>query len=152
MTVSVLLDYLTDQGTARRLTLRPGTTWAVAVSAIEVAESQRPSDTFLRARWKKGVGGAMTDVFRSYCTRLLSASRPTFATSPIPTVIPRVAPRWVAAAFDAALAKAAPGGRIEISGAKAEAYDALSPRRERAAEGGGIGGEVPDNRVRNRLN
>ena len=58
MTVSRLLDHLTEQGTARPLPSRPGTIRAVTVGPIEVAESQRPSDTFMRARWKERVRGS----------------------------------------------------------------------------------------------
>ena len=58
MTASALLDHLTERGTARPLPPRPGTTRAVAIGPIEVAESQRPSDTFMRARWKERVRGS----------------------------------------------------------------------------------------------
>ena len=60
MTASALLDHLTERGTARPLSPRPGTTRAVAVGAIELAESQRSSDTFMRARWKERVRRAAT--------------------------------------------------------------------------------------------
>ena len=60
MIASVLVDQLTEQGTARPLPLRPGTTRTVAVGAIEVAESERPSDTFMRARWKERARGSST--------------------------------------------------------------------------------------------
>ena len=60
MTASSLLDNLTEQGAARPLPPRPGTTRAIAVGTIEVAEAQRSSDTFMRARWKERVRGSAT--------------------------------------------------------------------------------------------
>ena len=60
MTASTLLDNLTDQGAARPVPPRPGTTRAIAVGAIEIAESQRSSDTFMRARWRDRVRGFAT--------------------------------------------------------------------------------------------
>lgn len=60
MTASALLDNLTEQGTARPLTSRPGTTRAVGVGPIEIAECERSSDTFMRARWNERVRGAAT--------------------------------------------------------------------------------------------
>ena len=60
MTASTLLDNLTEQGAARPLPPRPGTTRAIAVGTIEVAEAQRSSDTFMRARWKERVRGSAT--------------------------------------------------------------------------------------------
>ena len=60
MTASTLLNNLTDVGAARPRPPRPGTTRAVAIGAIEVAESQRSSDTFMRARWKDRARGSAT--------------------------------------------------------------------------------------------
>ena len=60
MTASTLLDHLTERSAARPLPARPGSTHAVAIGAIEVAESQRSSDTFMRARWKERVRGSAT--------------------------------------------------------------------------------------------
>ena len=60
MTASTLLDNLTEQGAARPLPPRPGATRAIAVGAIEVAEAQRASERFMRARWKERVRGSAT--------------------------------------------------------------------------------------------
>ena len=60
MTASTLLDNLAEQGATRSVPPRLGTTRAIAVGAIEVAESQRSSDTFMRARWKDRVRGSAT--------------------------------------------------------------------------------------------
>lgn len=60
MTASTLLDNLTEQGAARPRPPRLGTRRAIAIGAIEVAESQRSSDTFMRARWKDRVRSSAT--------------------------------------------------------------------------------------------
>ena len=60
MTASSLLDHLTEHSAARPLPPRSGTTRAIAIGDIEIAESQRSSDTFMRARWKERVRGSAT--------------------------------------------------------------------------------------------
>ena len=60
MTASSLLSHLTEQAAARPLPPRPGTTRAISIGDIEIAESQRSSDTFMRARWKERVRGSAT--------------------------------------------------------------------------------------------
>ena len=60
MTTSALLDQLTEQAAVRPLPPRPGTTRAIAIGEVEIAESQRSSDTFMRARWKERVRGSAT--------------------------------------------------------------------------------------------
>ena len=60
MTASELLDHIAGIGLGRPGPSHPGTVGAVVLGAIEIAESERPSDTFLRARWKDRVGGAAT--------------------------------------------------------------------------------------------
>ena len=58
MTASTLLDQLTERGIAHPLGPRPGATRAIVVGTIEIAECQRASDTFMRARWRQRVGGS----------------------------------------------------------------------------------------------
>ena len=60
MTASTLFDHFTEQAAARPLPPRPGTTRAIAVGAIEVAEAQRATERFMRARWKQRVRGSGT--------------------------------------------------------------------------------------------
>ena len=60
MTASTLFDHLTEQAAARPLPPRPGTTRAITVGAIQVAESQRASERSMRARWKERVRGSAT--------------------------------------------------------------------------------------------
>ena len=55
-----LIEHLTQAGLARPRSASSGTVRTVALGPIEVAESERPSDTFMRARWKEGVGGGAT--------------------------------------------------------------------------------------------
>ena len=57
MTAAQLLDYLVELGLARLRSSRPGTRRVVAVGPLEIAHAERPSDTFMRARWKQRVGG-----------------------------------------------------------------------------------------------
>ena len=60
MNASDLLDHLAELGVARRRASAPGTARAQVVGSIEVAEAERSSDTFLRARWWERVGSAAT--------------------------------------------------------------------------------------------
>ena len=60
MTASDCLDHLSTQGLARPRPGRSGITSAVAVGSIEVAEAERSSDTFMRARWRERVAGTAT--------------------------------------------------------------------------------------------
>ena len=60
MTASSFFEHLTEHGTARSLPSRSGTTRAVAIGSIEVAESSRASEPFMRARWKERVRGSAT--------------------------------------------------------------------------------------------
>ena len=60
MNASELIQHLAQIGLARPRSVRPGILQAVAIGPIEVAVAQRPSDTFMRARWKERVGGSAT--------------------------------------------------------------------------------------------
>ena len=57
MTAAHLLDYLTELGLARPKSSRPGTVRALAIGPLEIAQAERASDTFMRARWRQRVGG-----------------------------------------------------------------------------------------------
>ena len=60
MTASALLDHLATQGLGKPRSSRPGTTRALAIGPIEIAEAKRSSDTFMRARWRERVAGSAT--------------------------------------------------------------------------------------------
>ena len=60
MTASELLQQLAQLGLARPRPPRRGIVQAVVIGPIEVAVGKRPSDTFMRARWKERVGGTAT--------------------------------------------------------------------------------------------
>ena len=60
MNASELLQHLAQVGLARARSARPGIVQAMAIGSIEVAVAERPSDTFMRARWKESVGGTAT--------------------------------------------------------------------------------------------
>ena len=94
MTASELLDHIAGIGLGRPGLSHPGTVGAVVLGAIEIAESERPSDTFLRARWKDRVAGAATpylliadDPHRPGRCRVLG---PTAANRPILSVNPEL--------------------------------------------------------------
>ena len=53
-----LFQHLVHAGLARPRSTGPGIVRAVALGPIEIALSERPSDTFMRARWRERVGGA----------------------------------------------------------------------------------------------
>ena len=55
MTALHLLDHLAALGIARPRPTPPGTDRALAVGPIEVAQAERASDTFMRARWRERV-------------------------------------------------------------------------------------------------
>ena len=57
MNASDLIVHLSTQAQARPRPGRPGIVSAVGVGSIEIAEAERSSDTFIRARWKERVGG-----------------------------------------------------------------------------------------------
>ena len=57
MTASDLLDHLSAQGFGVPRASRPGTTRALAIGPIEIAEAARSSDTFMRARWRERAAG-----------------------------------------------------------------------------------------------
>ncbi len=54
----LVIDHLSTQGLARPRPARSGIGRVVAVGPIEIAQAERASDTFMRARWKEGAGGA----------------------------------------------------------------------------------------------
>ena len=60
MSASELLQQLAQLGLARPRPPRRGIVQAVVIGPIEVAVGKRPSDTFMRARWKERVGGTAT--------------------------------------------------------------------------------------------
>ena len=57
MTASDFLNHLSVQGLGVPRASRPGTTRVLAIGPIEVAEAERSSDTFMRARWRERVAG-----------------------------------------------------------------------------------------------
>ena len=57
MTASDLLDHVIAQGLSVPRAARPGITRILAIGPIEVAEAERSSDTFMRARWRERVAG-----------------------------------------------------------------------------------------------
>lgn len=57
MTASDLLEYVTQLGIAQGRPGRSGIVGSVVVGSIEIAEAERSSDSFMRARWKERVAG-----------------------------------------------------------------------------------------------
>ena len=60
MNASELIQHLAQIGLALPRSVRPGIFQTVTVGPIEVAVAQKPSDTFMRARWKERAGGTAT--------------------------------------------------------------------------------------------
>lgn len=60
MTAFPLLDHLTEQAAARPLPFRSWRTRAIAVGTIELDETQRSSDTFVRIGWNGRPSGRAT--------------------------------------------------------------------------------------------
>lgn len=60
MNSSELIEHINQLGLGRPLAVRPGIVKSVAVGPIELAVARKPSDAFMRARWRERVGSSVT--------------------------------------------------------------------------------------------